>query len=211
VVSITPRPRFTPGERTPGTDFTGGWVGLKAGLDTEARGKILCPCRGSNPDRPVVQPVVRHYTDWANPAPNIKVNFTPFSSCMNIKFIHEENGVKLTKMDLKRDLEVWCIVVSHVMTCSRSDVFVPSCTRWQPKKSYSSFLQHPQPSLRYKSWRRGFFLAKKPCFSAKFRNWVQSRDCYTYYVERWISFKIKKIKINQSLLTIGSENKFCNY
>jgi hypothetical protein len=25
--------------------------------------KILCPCRGSNPDRPVVQPVVRHYTD----------------------------------------------------------------------------------------------------------------------------------------------------
>jgi hypothetical protein len=35
-------------------------VGPRAGLDTEARGKILCPCRGSNPDRPVVQPVVRH-------------------------------------------------------------------------------------------------------------------------------------------------------
>jgi hypothetical protein len=29
---------------------------------TEDRGKILCPCWGSNPDRPVVQPVVRHYT-----------------------------------------------------------------------------------------------------------------------------------------------------
>jgi hypothetical protein len=53
---------FTPGERTPGTHCTGGWVGLRAGLDTEDRGKILCPCRGSNPDRPVVQPVVRHYT-----------------------------------------------------------------------------------------------------------------------------------------------------
>jgi hypothetical protein len=25
-------------------------------------GKILCPRRGSNPDRLVVQPVVRHYT-----------------------------------------------------------------------------------------------------------------------------------------------------
>jgi hypothetical protein len=25
---------------------TGGWVGPRAGLDTEARGKILCPCRG---------------------------------------------------------------------------------------------------------------------------------------------------------------------
>jgi hypothetical protein len=31
---------FTPGERTPGTHWTGGWVGSRAGLDTEARGKI---------------------------------------------------------------------------------------------------------------------------------------------------------------------------
>jgi hypothetical protein len=69
VVSITPRPRFTPGERTPGIHCTGGWVGPRAGLDTEARGKILYPRRESNPDRPVVQPVVRHYTAWANPAP----------------------------------------------------------------------------------------------------------------------------------------------
>jgi len=45
-------------------------VGPRAGLDTEARGKILCPCRGSNLDRPVVQPVVRHYT---NPAPNTAI------------------------------------------------------------------------------------------------------------------------------------------
>jgi hypothetical protein len=29
---------------------------------TEDRGKILCLCRGSNPDSPVDQPVVRHYT-----------------------------------------------------------------------------------------------------------------------------------------------------
>jgi hypothetical protein len=53
---------FTPGERTPGTNCTGGWVGPRAGLDTEVRGKILYKCRGSNPDRPVVQSVVRHYT-----------------------------------------------------------------------------------------------------------------------------------------------------
>jgi hypothetical protein len=37
VVSITPRPRFTPGERTPGTHCTGGWVGPRAGLDTEEK------------------------------------------------------------------------------------------------------------------------------------------------------------------------------
>jgi hypothetical protein len=42
-----------PRERTPGTRWTGGWVGLRAGLDTEARGKIFCLYRGSNPDRPV--------------------------------------------------------------------------------------------------------------------------------------------------------------
>jgi hypothetical protein len=53
---------FTPGERTPGTHCTEGWVGPRAGLDTEDTGKIFRLCRGSNPDRPVVQPVVRHYT-----------------------------------------------------------------------------------------------------------------------------------------------------
>jgi hypothetical protein len=42
-------------------------VGSRAGLDTEDRGKILCPRRRSNLDRPVVQPVVRHYTALAKP------------------------------------------------------------------------------------------------------------------------------------------------
>jgi hypothetical protein len=37
----------------PHTNCTGGWVGPGAGLDKEARGKILCLCRGSNPGRPV--------------------------------------------------------------------------------------------------------------------------------------------------------------
>jgi hypothetical protein len=52
-----------PVERAPGTHCTLGLVGLRAGLDTEVRGKISYPCRGSNPDRPVIQSVVRHYTD----------------------------------------------------------------------------------------------------------------------------------------------------
>jgi hypothetical protein len=49
-----------PGEGTLDTHCTECWVGLRAGLDTEVRGKILCPCQGSNPDRPVVQSVARH-------------------------------------------------------------------------------------------------------------------------------------------------------
>jgi hypothetical protein len=56
------------GPPPPGAYWTEGWVGPRASLNKEAIEKILCPCRGSNPDRPVVQPVVRHYTAWANPA-----------------------------------------------------------------------------------------------------------------------------------------------
>jgi hypothetical protein len=40
------RPRFSPRERTPGTHFTGGWVGPRAGLDTEVREKIISPLPG---------------------------------------------------------------------------------------------------------------------------------------------------------------------
>jgi hypothetical protein len=60
------------GERTPSTHCAGGWVGRRASLDSEVRGKILCPCQGSNPDHPVVQSIVRHYTDWGTPAPEDK-------------------------------------------------------------------------------------------------------------------------------------------
>jgi hypothetical protein len=62
---VTPRPRFSPGERTPGTHWTGGWVGPRAALDTEVREKIPYLCRGSNLDRSVVQSVATHYTDLA--------------------------------------------------------------------------------------------------------------------------------------------------
>jgi hypothetical protein len=56
VVSVTSRPRFSPGERTPGTHCTGGWVDPRASLDTEDRGKILLSLLGiehRSPGRPV--------------------------------------------------------------------------------------------------------------------------------------------------------------
>jgi hypothetical protein len=67
------RPSFTPRENTPGTYWIGGWVGLRASLDTEARGKILCPCWGLNP---VVQSVVTFYTElpWLPYYCMIKIN-----------------------------------------------------------------------------------------------------------------------------------------
>jgi hypothetical protein len=52
VVSVTPLPCITPGERTLGTHCTRGWVGPRAGLDTEARGKTLSPLPGIEPQSP---------------------------------------------------------------------------------------------------------------------------------------------------------------
>jgi hypothetical protein len=42
-----------PHERAPGTHWLGGWLGPRAGLDTEARGKILSLCWRSHPGHPV--------------------------------------------------------------------------------------------------------------------------------------------------------------
>jgi hypothetical protein len=42
-----------PQEWTPGTHWIGYWVGLRAGLDTEARWKVLCLCLGSHPGCPM--------------------------------------------------------------------------------------------------------------------------------------------------------------
>jgi hypothetical protein len=47
-------------------------VGPRAGLDTEARGKIIYLCRGKNLGRQVVQSVARHYTELTQlPTENI--------------------------------------------------------------------------------------------------------------------------------------------
>jgi hypothetical protein len=43
---------LAPGERNLGTRCTGGWVGPRAGLDTEDRGKILSPPSGIEPRSP---------------------------------------------------------------------------------------------------------------------------------------------------------------
>jgi len=37
--------RFTPMERAPGTNWIVGWVGPRAGLDEEAKGRNPCLCR----------------------------------------------------------------------------------------------------------------------------------------------------------------------
>jgi hypothetical protein len=57
--------------KNPGTHWVEGWVGLRACLDTEARGEIFASAEDQTP---VVQSVVRHYTDWATSAPTYEQN-----------------------------------------------------------------------------------------------------------------------------------------
>jgi hypothetical protein len=62
-----------PAEGTPGAHWIGGWVSPRAGLDTVSKRKIPSPCRISNPDHAIIQPVAIRYTDWTIPALNIKM------------------------------------------------------------------------------------------------------------------------------------------
>jgi hypothetical protein len=55
-----------PGERIPDTLQTGSWMGLRASTAREPRGKF---CVSAGDRIPVIQSVVKHYTDWATPAP----------------------------------------------------------------------------------------------------------------------------------------------
>jgi hypothetical protein len=57
-----------PLRKDPGICWIGGWVGLRAGLDTEARWKVLCLCRESNSGRQMLSqtlltelPQLQHY------------------------------------------------------------------------------------------------------------------------------------------------------
>jgi hypothetical protein len=125
VVSVTPRPRFSPGKRTPGTHCTGGWVGPRAGLDKETKGKILCPCQGSSPDRPVVQPVVRHYTAWANPA------HMGWSTCHKTASIQKQ----IYQLYLKTCLKPLMPIVTNTV---HKAVLLPPCRR-QGGEEYASY------------------------------------------------------------------------
>jgi hypothetical protein len=72
--------------RYPYTHWIGGWVGPRAGLDAGARRKILCPAGDRTP---IVQPVVRHYTDWATAT-------SVLTGCCDIILKFVNNGVQLS-------------------------------------------------------------------------------------------------------------------
>jgi hypothetical protein len=63
-------------------------VGPRAGLDTEAGGKILCLCRESNLDSPVVQLIATHNTDRAARPTVVYLRNVSFQAKCKMQLIH---------------------------------------------------------------------------------------------------------------------------
>jgi hypothetical protein len=80
VVNVTPRPVLPPGKgpKVP-IGQEGGWA-PELVWTQKARGKIICPCQGSNLDCPVVQSVARHYTEL----PRLLTQFSSIAYSLDI-------------------------------------------------------------------------------------------------------------------------------
>ena len=70
VASQRHAPAALPPGKRPGTHFIGCWVSPRAGLDGCGKSR---PPLGFDPQ---TQPVANRYTDWAIPAPDIRIQST---------------------------------------------------------------------------------------------------------------------------------------
>lgn len=83
------------------SQWTEYWVSLRAGLDTEAKRRIICSHMGAHP---TVQSVARYYTHWASPTLQMQVQkkfrissiFFTFSSKNFLWTSHVPSGDKKT-------------------------------------------------------------------------------------------------------------------
>jgi hypothetical protein len=93
--------RFNTRERTPGTNFIGGWVDPRADLDDVEKRNSL-PYQDSNFDLSVVLSVVNRYTDCAIPAPKLTVTCM---GCVTIK--------QCVPYQINRFIESLALVTTH--------------------------------------------------------------------------------------------------
>ena len=75
---VPSRPGRTLPREKPGTHFTGGWVGPRAGL----AGRKISPPPGFDPR--AVQPVVSRYTDWATGPTSCDIKLRNFNVCVMV-------------------------------------------------------------------------------------------------------------------------------
>jgi hypothetical protein len=124
-------------KRTHGTSWIGSCVGLRGGLGTEAKGKIIRLCR----DRTrVVQSVVRHYTDWATPS--------PFLTLKSFKLLHwlPRAWVCYWLRHAASHVYPWIALPSHT-----TSLFLPSARQHphphNPARTENNFTAVSQPSV----------------------------------------------------------------
>jgi hypothetical protein len=137
-----PWPCLTPGERTPSIHWIGGWVGLTAGLDTEATWKYLCLCQRLNPSCPVVKSVIGYYTDWATPAPTVQMFlFILILKCergrgLFLGTIPADKENTKEQVMLSKCLETWPLSLYYSMSLH---MFAKSTANWHACSSYTKF------------------------------------------------------------------------
>jgi hypothetical protein len=115
--------RFTPGEWASSSHWIAGWVGPRAGLDAEARRKILTPCRESNPGGPA-RSLVTILTELRGSLINLsgEFNSVPYR-CSIISPFHAVQIERKIRMHLQQCI---CIYAPQPMTHAQRNAFL--CT-----------------------------------------------------------------------------------
>jgi hypothetical protein len=152
---------LAPGKGPPGTHCTGGWVGSRACLDTEARGKVFfCLCWESNPVHPVCCQTLYwlSYPDSTAP-PVVMTFFLSYFSWYNMLKIWQIFWYR--QISLMSSLLSYCnkraqplspvlhcprSTTMHTIHCISSDSQFPwNCDTIQTPWNETSFIHHTPP------------------------------------------------------------------
>jgi hypothetical protein len=184
VVSVTLRPRFSPGERTPVPIVQeAGWT-LEPVWIQKLEEKSFRLCRGSNLDRSVIQPIARDYTDWATPPHSLLTSHQifPLANQTDSRVLFQVYAMSRAP---RRDFKVWesCMYLFNYMTfrilCISQPVSAPDL------QFDSSFRNSPHESLTF--YFRRVFSSSLIC---KSRDTAQFRCIVLQHVVRWWNFMI---------------------
>jgi hypothetical protein len=111
-----------PGRGPPGTHWTGGWVDPRAGLDNEARGKILSPLRGIEPRSPG-RPVRSQTLYWLSYPGSHLLRYGLYITLL----FNRSSGFKLLNLDSSRETIIVTIYVTGESIIGHSVTWKCAC------------------------------------------------------------------------------------